>query len=233
MTTTKHKHKHLPRIVTIWLPIWLIFYLLFIIFGIFTPKDDFLTIIKLSGIILCFIYILYRSPKDYLLLAAMFTTAIADLILAANNSSEAGIIMFLVTQIIHFVRLTNKHFRTFIAVYVITATSIIIIDLIFKILPSVPLTSLFYVTVLILNIIASWHWHKTKPRNPQAWCALIGFTLFLCCDICSGISFLSLNHVFPAFLYIPANFFAWFFYYPSQILVSNSSKYATIRAKEG
>ncbi len=227
------KHKPLPKVVSTWLPIWLIFYLLIIGLGLLTPDNDLLTVIKLSSIILCFIYVLRNFPEDHLLLIAMFATSIADLILATDNTSEAGVIVFFITQTIHLIRLNGKHLRTPIIIYIVLTLLIIILDLIFKFFPPIMLISALYVTTLLYNIVASWYWHKTDPKSPQAWCALIGFTLFLCCDICVGISFMSLNHVFPATLYAPANFFAWFFYYPSQILVSNSSKCATIKAKEG
>ena len=54
-------------------------------------------------------------------------------------------------------------------------------------------------------------------------CAFYGFVLFACCDLNVAISFLSTQGIIPLWAYVPANFFAWFFYYPSQVLISNSS----------
>ena len=89
----------------------------------------------------------------------------------------------------------------------------------------------FYITALITNIIVSWRWYRQDRNNLLAFLAVTGFTLFLACDICTGVSYLSRTAVLPAVLFAPANFFAWAFYYPSQIFISNSSKCAKILTK--
>jgi hypothetical protein len=43
------------------------------------------------------------------------------------------------------------------------------------------------------------------------------------CDINVAMSYLSVTGVIPFFIARFANFFAWLFYYPSQVLISNSS----------
>lgn len=217
----------------VWFSIWIVIYLLINITGLFAPTSDVLTIIKLGGVILCFVYALRTFPEDRLLQAAMFTTCIADLILAAKNTSEAGIIVFFITQVIHLVRLDGERLRTPIFIFSIVFCGVILLDLWLKLIPLIFIVSVFYATVLAANIIVSYKWYRQDPKNPHARFALIGFILFACCDSCTAMSYLSLTGVIPYLLYAPANFLAWFFYYPSQIFVSNSSRCATIDSKEG
>lgn len=54
-------------------------------------------------------------------------------------------------------------------------------------------------------------------------CAFIGFILFLCCDLNVMCSYFSVTGVLSSSLTRYFNFFAWVFYYPSQVLISNSS----------
>lgn len=53
--------------------------------------------------------------------------------------------------------------------------------------------------------------------------AVLGFILFFCCDFNVALSYLAVTGVLPIKVAVFANFFAWFFYYPSQVLISNSS----------
>lgn len=216
------KIAHLRRFF--WPIIWCTLFLINITLGFFAPNSDLLTLFRIGGIALCLLYVAKVFPKDYLLLAAMFTTCISDIILAFNNTSEFGLITFLATQIIHLFRLAPRHYRRHIITFASSSGVIILLNLFFSLIPLLFLVAGLYAITLTLNVIASFHWHKTSPKNLCATFAFLGFTLFACCDLCTAVSYLSLITVLPAFLYAPANFFAWFFYYPSQVLVSNSSK---------
>lgn len=211
-----------------WPAIWAWIFLSIVILGIATPDSFTLTFIKIGGIFLCFIYILRVFPKDRLLQLTLLLTFCTDIILAINNTAEAGILVFLIVQIIHTIRLENKNYLTQVISFTGFAAISIIINLIWQITPMIYLIVGFYIVAIITNVYISWRWWRQNPKNFPALCALLGFSLFLCCDACTGISYLALKNMFPTFLYAPANFFAWFFYYPSQILVSNSSKYARI-----
>ena len=54
-------------------------------------------------------------------------------------------------------------------------------------------------------------------------CAFSGFILFLCCDICVALSYLSHENMLPVWMYGLMNYLDWAFYYPAQVLISNSS----------
>lgn len=215
-----------------WPAIWAWIFLAIVVLGLATPHNFTLTFIKIGGIFLCFVYALRIFPKDHLLQLALLVTFCADIILAVNNTAEAGVLVFLVAQILHTMRLEGKNYITQIISFAGLAVVTMIINLVWQVIPMMYLICGFYIVAIVTNIYVSWRWWRQNPQNLQAFCGFLGFLLFLCCDACTGISYLSLNQMFPAFLYAPANFFAWFFYYPSQILVSNSSKYATMKQRK-
>ena len=214
-----------------WPIIWGIIYGLIIIVGVISPTNDFLTFIKLGGIFLCLFYVVQYFHKDYLLQLALLFTSIADIVLALENTAISGIITFLIAQIIHLFRLSDKSNHLSITIFAIFAIIASTCDAIWGFAPLIFVVCAFYLAVLIANIGFSWRWLKSAPKARAPLFSLLGFILFLCCDTCTAVSYLSLTGVFPAFLYGLANFFAWAFYYPSQILISNSSKCAKIIPK--
>lgn len=211
-----------------WPAIWAWIMLANIFLGLFSPTSFTLMVIRLSGIFLCLVYTRQIFKKDLLLQLALLVTFLADVILAIDNIAETGVMCFFIAQIIHAIRLNGKQLKTPIAIFSTLAFILILANLFLQIVPNMYIICTFYVTALVANLIISWRWHVAEPNNLHATFAMLGFLLFICCDICTGASYLAFTTAFPAFLYAPANFFAWFFYYPSQILVSNSSKYAKI-----
>lgn len=213
-----------------WLTVWIWVMLANIILGIFTPKSFTLMAIRLSGIFLCLVYTRQIFRKDILLQLALFITFCADIVLALNNTAEVGVIIFFIAQILHSLRLSDRKFHHQIFVFTFIAFIATLISF-FLPLPIMYTLCFFYVAALITNILISWRWFVASPQDPRSAFSLTGFLLFLCCDICIGASYLAFNSALPFFLYAPANFFAWFFYYPSQVLISNSSKTNPLRLK--
>ena len=228
---TKSAPKTLLHLPYPWPVVWGCFYVAILTIGLLSPSSSSLTFIKLTGIFLCALYAFWMFPKDHLLQLAFLVTSIADLILAIDNTLVLGVVVFLIAQLIHLARLDWPHFRLPILIFSLIAATIIILDMIFDFAPLMYVVCAFYITVLTTNIIVSWRWYRQDRNNLLAFLALTGFTLFLACDICTGVSYLSRTAVLPAFLFEPANFFAWAFYYPSQIFVSNSSKCVKILTK--
>ena len=62
-----------------------------------------------------------------------------------------------------------------------------------------------------------------RPSAPRTELAFSGFILFLCCDICVALSYLSHENMLPVWMYGLMNYLDWAFYYPAQVLISNSS----------
>lgn len=218
------------EIEPVWPIIWAVIYLAILILGVIAPEGDLITLIKLSGICLCLLYAVMTFPKDYLLILAMLATSISDIILALNNTSTAGVITFFAVQIFHLLRFNLSKVRA-IAIYLIIAVALLFLNYSLNIFPMLYAVCAFYATTLALNLCSALAWFYSDPENLHAASALLGFILFICCDLCVATSYFSLIGVLPAFCYGLANFFAWFFYYPSQILVSNSSKCAIMEDK--
>lgn len=245
-----------------WPTIWIWFFLAITSLGILAPGSLTLTIIKLSSILACLVYSLKVFPRDHLLNLALLLTFLADILLAIGTSRsepliilgildimELGVLVFFSAQICHLFRLTKTtskssqkkltnsligklKSRPLILGFLIIMISATVFNLIFVLVPPMVEICVFYAIAISANIFVSLIWVKNQPGNLTAKFALIGFILFLSCDICTGISYLATNSTFPAFLVGPANFFAWFFYYPSQIFISNSSKYVKIEPKQ-
>lgn len=219
-TLTLRQHSLAP-----WPAIWTWIYITNVILGLASPNSTTLMIIRVGGIFLCFAYALQHFPKDHLLHLALFATSIADVFLAINHTGETGIFIFLIAQVIHLVRLDGeKRARTPVIIFCIIGIISLLGNLYFHNIQIIYVIVSFYVATILMNIYFSYRWYIHSQRNPRAFMSLIGFALFFCCDICTAISFLSLNHILMPYFHSPANYFAWFFYYPSQILISNSSK---------
>jgi len=213
-----------------WPAIWVWIYLTNIVLGLADPSSTTLMVIRVGGIFLCLAYTLKQFPKDHLLHLALLATSIADVFLAANNTAEAGILIFLIAQVLHLARLDGgKRARIPLIIFCIIGVLTLIGNLYFQDAQIIYIICGFYLATILMNIYFSYQWYIRNPESPRAFMSLAGFILFLCCDICTAISYLSLNHMFVSFFYAPANYLAWLFYYPSQILVSNSSKCAKTR----
>lgn len=224
------------RIHWAWIMTWVILYVAILTLGNLLPNSQITTFVRLAGILLCFLYVVIHFPQDYFLIAAMGATCIADLILAGNNISPLGIAVFVSAQVFHLLHLLSLqklHTKRYILIYVALAITLLVLNFIFKIIPMLYLVCGLYATLLITNIIISFRFRRKEPKNPKAWFAFFGFILFASCDFCTGVSYFSLIGILPANFYNFANFIVWFFYYPSQILLSNTGRYAIMVTKEG
>lgn len=231
MATSESKSK----IPSFWLSIWVIVYTMILFFGLFHPNNFFTTSIKLSSILLCLIYTIVYAYHDKLLILAMSTTLIADIILATDNIAIIGLLFFLTTQFIHLVRLTkpqNKKLQIKITLFITFSIVLITLSLITNIVQPIFVIAALYLLALCTNIYISWRWKRQERHNFHAFSAFWGFVLFLACDLCVGVSYLSLIHFFTDFFYQPANFLAWVFYCPAQIFLSNSTKHDKMVTKE-
>lgn len=213
--------KHIPLY---WMVLWLAIFLFIVIVGLANPGSAVLTAVKLSGLALCLVYSIIMFPHSHLLHLAIIITIIADCLLARDNVSIVGLTIFYLAQSLHFYRMQDSSQRNRAVIVPLVGLFLIIFNFIFKIAPALFVVCGFYALMLVLNVLTSWRWHQSSPKQFAALCGFIGFALFACCDLCTVISYASLTAIIPAFLYAPANFLAWFFYYPSQVLISNSPR---------
>lgn len=201
-----------------WLTLWVIIYTLILIVGIFSQKGTIITIIKLTGVLLCSVYSIAVFPCDKLLQFAMMTTFVADCLLAIDNISVIGLMVFFIAQIIHLYRLSTVKNRPYIFVLSVIGLFIIACGIHLNLIPPIYVIVVFYAIALISNIVASHRWQKRQPRNLYANAAFIGFLLFGFCDLCIVVSYLSFIEILPAFLYSPSQLLRLVFLLP----VSNS-----------
>ncbi|MBQ9020323.1 hypothetical protein IJ096_03320 [Candidatus Saccharibacteria bacterium] len=214
---------YLKTINKAWLITWAIIYASFLILDIIWQGSIPVTVIKYTGIVLCLVYAFKKWPKDYLLQIALLFTLLADTILVFDHTSTIGVFVFCIAQFFHLARLSQFHFspRAF-TVYIIIILLVVAFGITQHLQIMYPLAGVYLIT-LIFNVISAHAWYASAHTVPSL-CAICGFILFFCCDFNVGISYFSAVGALPIVLFAPANYLAWFFYYPSQVLISNSSK---------
>ena len=204
-----------------WLVVWGIIYATILASNFIDPRATWTSGIKILGIFLCFIYVILEKQKDKTLALAIGLTFLADLILLVNNTSLAGVVAFCMAQFAHMVRMSKIKMKTFIT-YMIFMLGVFFLAVQAKI-DTMYAVGFVYAVTLFANIILAIKWQR-KTGETIAKFAVVGFLLFMACDICVATSYLSLTGVLPFILYMPANYLAWVFYYPSQIFISNSAE---------
>ena len=203
-----------------WLIIWTLIFVNFLGLDAFFPNSIPVTLLKITGILLCVVYSFIKFRKDYYLIAAMFFTLVADVILAVNNVSVFGVGVFCLVLMTHAFRMSSIKPHVF-NISVIAAIFVFAISMLLGQNPLYVMVGI-YGLGLFFNVFQSGIWFFFK-RTPASKCAFIGFLLFLACDLCVGVSFAANIGAFPSFLQGIMSFLAWGFYYPSQILISNST----------
>ena len=209
-----------------WLFTWLMLYLSFSILAIFWPDSLIVTILRCSGIFLNIIYVYYKFRDDSILETALGVTFLADIVLAINHTSTIGLCIFCFVQLFHFIRLQEATLKkinpNLILVFFSVVATFAVLASILGIQTLYILATIYFIT-LTINIALSIYWHRKQPSIASMF-SVIGFILFFICDTCVGFAYFSSISVLPIAIQPFANYFSWFFYYPSQILIANSSK---------
>jgi hypothetical protein len=205
-----------------WLVIWIMIYSSFIFLDLVFPQYVlFSSVLKYAGIFLCVVYTYDRYRKDTRLVLAMLMTFLADTILMVIGAKLIGVYVFCFAQMFHTLRLSripNVALRVYFAILFLVFVSGTLWGI-----PSLYVICFVYACTLITNLLLSWRWYKTDASNIRAACCFFGFILFLCCDINVGLSYLSFTGGIHSAIAPISSFLVFIFYYPSQILLSNSS----------
>ena len=207
----------------IFLVVSLIVFLIFSILGIFEPESVYLSVLKVSGIGICFLYSLISYFKnDKSLVAALFLTLVADVLLAVNNFSTLGVALFALAQFFHTMRLSEWRKRFYIG-YFVAILTIFLVGLAENAEP-IFIAGSIYAVSLFSNLILAREWYR-KAKTKEAKNAYLGFLLFVGCDLNVLLSFFTVTGVIVyTGIYKIANYLAWEFYFPSQFLLSKSGK---------
>jgi len=228
-----------PRYLKIIFLVFLILQTILFISILFVPHLPLVNVFEYVSILLSlsfslFVFLKKRSIFTLLIFIALIFTAIADTFLVFLNSylnvttQTIAMISFSLCQLTYFIliwnitqnsreRFLNLLIRTFFFLGLeVAAVSILGSSYNFLIF-----VSLFYFSQLVTNIIFAFLHIKINLF------LAIGLLLFIGCDIFIGLSTLcdifalSQSHFLYIFAHLPFNF-AWFFYLPSQVLLSSS-----------
>ncbi len=211
------KHTNIP-----WLIVWLLIYLSFLILEIITGKCLAVTILKYSGLVLCFLYALIYARKDVFLVFALFLTLIADGILVFDSVSEVGVLVFIFVQLAHLLRF-SAILRTLPLIPILLVALIIVAGLIQNGIPIMFVLAMAYGVLIFTNIYKAYRWWR-MDKSGAARCALFGFILFFLCDLSVGISYITTTATLPHTVTILTSYFAWMFYLPAQVLITLSGQ---------
>lgn len=173
--------------------------------------------VKYAGILLCIIMaaLSLRRGGDPLVLIALCLTATADWFLLVRSDHYAlGVSIFLCVQLVYLYRLYRNGAGIAVpwrlGVPVLAALGLAVI----RMASPVNLLAGVYYAQLLVNTGLAWRQQGRRYR-----CFAIGLTLFVCCDTCVGL----FNAGLPdGLLYRAVSVGMWFFYLPSQVLITLS-----------
>lgn len=204
-----------------WLVIWVAIYVTFLCMDIFLPGFAGSPLLKYIGIFLCIVYANQKYHADYNLQLALLFTFLADTILVWTPYTIAGVYVFCFAQFMHLTRLTKLPYIS-LCIYA-GGLSLFFALAIANGLDPIYAIATVYGIQLICNVVMSVKLWRANSKHFRTRCAFYGFIAFLCCDICVALRFLALDGALPAAIIPTVAFLVWVFYYPSQVLIANSS----------
>lgn len=221
-------HKKVPVLSLIFLLIEMVLYYL-----ILTAEGTTLIYSSYLAIVLCFVHVLLNFRYcDKFILAGLGFTVMADFCLVICSPIEQlwGMIFFLIAQSLYA---TKLHMESKNKIILYVRMAVVLLALIITVLvlgektDALALVSLCYYANLIINIIAAFTQFRHNKLLP------IALVLFLLCDTVIGLqvacgSYLPISEGSLIHKIIFMNFnLSWFFYLPSQVLISLSGRRST------
>lgn len=213
--------KHIPNIDTRWLLTWIVIFVSFIMLDLFFPHFYGTNLIKYIGIFLCIIYAYNKYYSDFMLIWALALTFLADTLLVWTDWILFGVYVFVFAQFIHLMRQLQANARV-IAAYAIGILALLAFAIWRDIEPIYSIAAV-YALMLLSNVFVAVGRYREHPKDFRARCGMYGFIAFACCDTCVALRFLMLNDSIDGHALPLVAFLVWVFYYPSQVLIANSS----------
>ena len=214
-------YRRLSYIDSRWLIIWVTIYITFLCLDIIFPNFIGSALIKYIGIFLCIAYANQKYHEDYNLQLALLFTFLADTILVWTPFALAGVYVFCFAQFMHLTRLTKLPYIS-LCIYA-GGLSLFFALCIANGLEPIYAIATVYGLQLICNIIMSIKLWRSNSKHFRTRCAFYGFIAFFCCDLCVALRFMALDGALPITIIPTVSFLVWVFYYPSQVLIANSS----------
>lgn len=213
--------KRIPYLDAQWVAVWITIYVSFLLLDIFLPGWPPTNLIKYIGIFLCIVYAYAKHNNDIMLTIALLFTFFADTILVWTDWLIAGVYIFCFAQFMHFLRLSRAKIE-YIFSWAAIVTITFGIAIVFGLEPIYAIGSI-YAIILCSNLFLSYTRYREYRNDFRARCAFYGFIAFICCDCCVALRFFALDGFLPIRILPTVNFLVWTFYYPSQVLIANSS----------
>lgn len=221
--------QRLSFIDTHWLIIWVTIYITFLSLDIFYPGFWGSALIKYIGIFLCFVYTNQKYRTDYTLQIAILFTLLADTILVWTPFTIGGVYVFCFAQFMHLIRLTKLPHIS-LSIYAAALSIFFALSIANGLKPIYAIATVYGIE-LICNIVMTIKNWRMNSKHFRTRCAFYGFLAFFCCDFCVGTRFMALDGALPAYIIPTVSFLVWVFYYPSQVLIANSSTMEPSRPK--
>ena len=212
---------NLPKADRNWLTIWSLIYITFLTIDAVYVNFWGSSVLKYIGIFLCIIYAYQKSSNDAPLILALLFTFLADTILVWTKWEVFGVFCFCFAQFMHLIRhglIQPKNigiFTLLVTVFFIYATT--------QSIPAIYAITAVYAVMLITNVVLSINRYSKNKKDIHARYGMYGFLAFIACDICVGTRHLILDGALPATALPLVAYLVWVFYYPSQVLIANSS----------
>ena len=197
---------------------------------ILTSGGDLLVYSCFSSIVICFVHALIHVKQgDKLLIVGLACTVMADLCLVVWSPVQRlwGMVFFLAAQSLYAIRLHRQIRSNALLIIRISLTVIamaVTVIVLKEATDALALVSLCYYANLIMNIVTAFADFRSNKLLS------IGFVLFLLCDTviglqvaCGGYLPIEDGSLLHQIIFMPFNL-AWFFYLPSQVLISLSAK---------
>ena len=213
--------KHIPNVDTRWLITWIIIYVSFILLDMFFPDFYGTSLIKYMGIFLCIVYAYNKYYSDSMLIWALALTFLADTILVWTDMLFIGVFIFIFAQFIHLMRQLQANARV-VTGYALGILALVAIAL-FRGIAPLSVAATIYALLLLSNVFVAVGRYRDRKKDFRARCGFYGFIAFACCDACVALRFLMLTGSINAQFLPFVAFMVWVFYYPSQVLIANSS----------
>lgn len=167
--------------------------------------------VKYTAIVLCFLFALYLALRggDRLMAAALGLTVAADtFLLLLEDLYGLGVALFLLVQILYLFRIrrdTGRQTRLYLRLALLSV--VLCLEYLLALLTPLHILAAVYFSAFIGNVI----------ECPRGGLFFWGLLLFLCCDICVGIS--NAPALFPVRWERFAHIGMWLFYLPGQVLL--------------
>lgn len=214
-----------------------IFYITFLILDFYDIYNKQSSVLKFSGIILCFLYLIImlifqNLKKDYfnkdraIMAIALFFTVLADVFLLFTENNFTGICFFIIVQMLYLYRISksnNISVKHCLIIYIIITCIILAVTLYINIhIDIIVIAVSFYFICFINNIKLLINSNKVNDIFRYRF-FLIGMILFILCDINVGLynirNYIDINNNIINNIIDFSEKAMWLFYLPSQVFL--------------